>query len=250
MSEGKPAAPIAPWRRALRDQRALVMVDLVVVALVFVADWRHHIYFSKTPYLLALGWLSLRARGLDWRRVGVAPPPSWPRVVGLGLAAGVAMEALELFVTQPLLVWWTGKYPDLSVFAQSRHNVQLLLLLVAGSWTLAAFGEELVWRGYVLNRVSDLFGRARAATFAALVLTSAAFGLVHADQGVTGVIEIGIDGALLGILYLLSGRNLWLPIIAHGVTDTLDSAPHARWPLADLTTPRRPTATETTSRTE
>ena len=27
----------------------------------------------------------------------------------------------------------------------------------------------------------------------------------------------------LGILYLGSGGNLWVPIVAHGVTDTLDS---------------------------
>jgi membrane protease YdiL (CAAX protease family) len=39
----------------------------------------------------------------------------------------------------------------------------------------------------------------------------------------TGIVENFIDGALLGILYLGSGCNLWVPIVAHGVTDTLDS---------------------------
>lgn len=45
----------------------------------------------------------------------------------------------------------------------------------------------------------------------------------HVYQGATGIVENFIDGALLGILYLGSGRNLWVPIVAHGVTDTLDS---------------------------
>ena len=30
------------------------------------------------------------------------------------------------------------------------------------------------------------------------------------------------DGCLLGLLYLTCGRNLWAPIIAHGITDTVD----------------------------
>ena len=212
------------WRRALREQPVYALLDIVVVALIFLADRWHLIYLSKTPYLLAVGWLSLRLRGLGWRDVGFTRPASWSHVLWLGLVAGIAMEALELWVTQPLLVWWTGKYPDLTVFVQARHDVKLLVVLLAGSWTLAAFGEELVWRGYVLNRVCDLVGRHRLAGLGtALLLVSVAFGLAHADQGVTGVIENTIDGLLLGLLYLASGRNLWLPIVAHGVTDTVDS---------------------------
>ena len=50
----------------------------------------------------------------------------------------------------------------------------------------------------------------------------ALFGLHHFSQGVTGVTENIIDGAILGGLYLATGRNLLAPIIAHGVTDTVD----------------------------
>jgi hypothetical protein len=39
----------------------------------------------------------------------------------------------------------------------------------------------------------------------------------------TGIIENGIDGALLALLYMACGRNLIAPIMAHGVTDTVDS---------------------------
>ncbi len=219
-----PTTPsLASWRRALRDGRIYALFEVAIIALVFLADQRHLIYLSKTPYLLALGWLSLWVRGFTWRSVGFSAPPNGWRAVRFGLLAGLAIEALELFVTQPLLVRWTGKYPDLSVFAASRHDVKLLLLLLAGSWTLAALGEELVWRGYVFNRVSDLVGRSRVGAVTALVLMSLAFGLAHADQGTTGVIENTIDGALLGLLYLASNRNLWLPIVAHGVTDSVDS---------------------------
>ena len=99
----------------------------------------------------------------------------------------------------------------------------MLALAVLLSWTLAAFGEELVWRGYLLNRLAEALGSARWSWALSIVVTSVAFGLAHFDQGRTGIVENMIDGALLCAVYLASGRNLWAPILAHGVTDTIDS---------------------------
>jgi uncharacterized protein len=48
------------------------------------------------------------------------------------------------------------------------------------------------------------------------------FGLAHSYQDLTGIIENTIDGALLAFLYIACGRNLIAPIVAHGVTDTID----------------------------
>jgi membrane protease YdiL (CAAX protease family) len=138
--------PIASWRQHLRDSRWLIAADFALIAVVFGADAHHYILFSKMPYLVALGWLSLRLRGIRWREVGFTLPVRWQRLVCLGIAAGVLMELLELLVTQPLLVALTGKYPDLSDFHTLIGNVGLLLLAIAASWIVAALGEELVWR--------------------------------------------------------------------------------------------------------
>jgi len=48
------------------------------------------------------------------------------------------------------------------------------------------------------------------------------FGLAHAYQGITGIIDEGLMGFLLGVIYMRTGRNLAVPIIAHGVSDTID----------------------------
>jgi uncharacterized protein len=213
---------IAPWQRRLHDSRILIGFEFTAVAAIFVADHYHHIYFSETPYLLALGWLSMALRGVRWRDVGLHFGPNWQRLVLYGIAAGVAMEALELFVTQPLLVSLTGKFPDLSDFHGLIGNVRLLLMLIGLSWVLAALGEELVWRGYLLNRAADLFGRNWWGWAIALVFANAVFGLAHSYQGITGIAENAFDGVLLGLLYLVCGRNLIVPIIAHGITDTVD----------------------------
>jgi uncharacterized protein len=212
-----------PWRQRLQESPWIITAELTLIAAVFVADAYHLILFSKTPYLLALGWLSMRLRGQRWRDIGLSFPANWRRLLLIGIAAGIAMELLELFATQPLLVALTGKYPDLSDFHDLIGNVRLLLLLVAGSWIIAGVGEELVWRGYILNRVADLLGRRRLGWAMSIGIVSIAFGLAHSYQDWTGIIENSIDGALLALLYIACGRNLIAPIVAHGVTDSLDS---------------------------
>jgi hypothetical protein len=201
------------------------LLEALIVAFIFWADihrWRHVVIFSKTPYLLVLGWISLRLRNMTWRQVGMAAPTNWPRTLLVGLIAGCAMEALELFVTQPILVHLFHQPPDLSALAELHNHPGVLALALALTWTVAAFGEELVWRGYVLNRIAEVLGSIGGRFAIAVILSSAVFGLAHYDQGITGVTENIIDGAILAFLYLASGRNLWVPILAHGITDTVD----------------------------
>src|SRR5262245_15972656 len=85
---------------------------------------------------------------------------------------------------------------------------------MALNWTLAAFGEEMVYRGYLLNRLADLAGRTRAAFIVALIASSAVFAFAHTYQEVTGVVQAGIDGIWLGLLYLACDLKLSVPIIA------------------------------------
>ena len=179
-------------------------------------------YFSKTPFLFLLGWISLRWRGLGWRDVGLARPANWRRTIFIGILCGLGIELLELFVTQPLLVKITGKMPDLSDLGDMRGNWKLLLLFLPLTWTLAAFGEEIVYRGYLMNRVAGLFRDRRVAWTISLIVVSFVFGLGHIDQGMTGQVENMIDGLLLGLIFLATGRNLWAAIITHGLTDTID----------------------------
>jgi membrane protease YdiL (CAAX protease family) len=210
------------WRRS----KWLAVAELAIVVLIDVADARHLIFFSKTPYLLLLGWISLRVRGMRWRDVGLtsrlAGGRGWARILALGLGAGLLMEAIELFVTQPFLVGFLGKQPDLALFRSAHGNLKVTLLYIALVWPLAAFGEEMVYRGYLMNRVADLFDRTRLAWAVSIVVVHVGFGLAHAYQGLVGVIDEGLMGVLLALLYLATGRNLAVPILAHGVADTTD----------------------------
>jgi uncharacterized protein len=200
----------------------LFLVEIIVVAGVFYLDWVGKLPFSKTPYLFLLAWISIRIRGVRWKDVGLNGEQPFLKIFIIGLLAGIGMEALELFATQPLLTKLLHKGPDLEEFRRLIGNAQLLIIAVVLAWVLAAFGEETVWRGYLMNRCADLFGRSTIGWAGAAILISLLFGLAHFTQGTTGVIENIIDGAILAGLYFATGRNLWAPIIAHGIQDTVD----------------------------
>jgi uncharacterized protein len=206
----------------LSRQAPLVLIELMLFAGIYVADWKHHVVPSKIPYLFAIAWISLRLRQLRWRDVGLRLYRNWPTTLAIGVAAGVAIELLELFCTQPLLVRLTGQMPDLSAFSRVAGNVRWLAISLALTWTLFAFGEELIFRGYLMDRIASLLGRTALGWGVALFVGSFVFGLSHFQQGVTGVSENFIDGLILGALYWRLGGNLAVPIVAHGVTDTVD----------------------------
>ena len=139
----------------------------------------------------------------------------------LGVGAGVGYQYLSIYVLEPAVAHFTGRLPDVSLFALLQGNVRYLLGSLLAAWTLAAVGEEFVFRGYLLTRIARAFGGTRRAWIGALGITSALFGLGHVYQGTSGVISAGLSGLVFGVLYLATGRNLWVPMIAHGAVDTV-----------------------------
>jgi hypothetical protein len=203
-----------------RESRWLAALELLVASLV-VADIYRLVPFSKTPFYFVLGWVSLSLRGVGWRGVGLTLPRRWPRALALGTAAGIVLEILSAFVLEPALARLFGRSADLSDFQPLVGNARLLLVVLVANWVLAALGEELVYRGYLMNRVAGLGGGTRAAWAASLLAVSAFFGWGHVDQGLTGQVQAAIDGLMLGLLYLATRRNLLVPIVSHGVSNSL-----------------------------
>ena len=203
----------------LRDNQLVIAAEMLVVVL-FQALHVAGLLPTETIPLLLLGWLSLWLRRSGWRQIGMVRPANWARTILLGIVIGVAFNALDVGIVLPLLERVTGQALDLSQFDSLQGNIAVLFIWVALAWTLGAFGEEMTWRGYVFNRLADLLGRSRAGWVLSLILVAVLFGLGHRYQGVTGVADNIMWSILYGLLYLVSGRNLWLPMIAHGVENT------------------------------
>jgi membrane protease YdiL (CAAX protease family) len=79
-------------------------------------------------------------------------------------------------------------------------------------------GEEVDYRGYLMNRVAGVFRETKVGWIVSLVVVSVVFGCGHLDQGTTGMIENVWNGLLLGAMYPACGRNLTVPVIAHALS--------------------------------
>jgi hypothetical protein len=213
---------VASDTRAANRKLHLFPVEVALFALIFWADGAGLVPFSKTPFLFLVAWASLRLRGSGWRAAGLNINRRWLTLIGIGVAAGVAFWAFEFFIETPLLRRLTGQDPDLNVFQALAGNIRLLAILIALNLVLAAFGEELVWRGYALPRVAEILGDSRIAWAGAIIAVNVVFGLAHLYQGESGVVQAAVQGALLGLLYLATGRNLLAPIAAHFTANNCD----------------------------
>ena len=207
-------------RDALRAGR-FVSAELALALLILGCGQLGLLPGGSTPAVAVFAALTLWIRGEGPGRVGLQRPSRWTRVLLLGLAVGIAYQGLSLYLLEPLTARLTGAPPDVSSFARLRGSYGLLVKYLAITFTLAAFGEEFVYRGYFLNRISQLLGGSSRALWAALLMASIMFASVHTYQGLSGVIDAGLMGLFLGVLYLRTRRNLWVPIIAHATIDTI-----------------------------
>ncbi|WP_440957990.1 lysostaphin resistance A-like protein [Oceanicaulis sp. LC35] len=102
-------------------------------------------------------------------------------------------------------------------------NARLSLALsLAVMWINAAFGEELLFRGFLMNTLMRALGDTRRAGVAASLLIALAFGVMHMpSQGLYGLVVTGIVGFLMGVLFLFGKRNLLPVVLAHGLINTV-----------------------------
>ena len=196
-------------------------LEIAVFVGVVVADALGWVPITQTIFLVPLIAIALRLRREHWRQIGWFRPPGWWRAIAIGVAAGIAMELLAVHVTTPLISGWLGVEPDYSEFRSIQGNVAQLCLFLALSWVIAAFGEEICFRGFLMQRLSRVFGGTNGAWIASLLASSVLFGWGHTEQGISGWIQEGLSGFLLGALFLANRRCLAVPIVAHGVSNSL-----------------------------
>lgn len=170
-------------------------------------------------FILVLLMTFLRRQGMGW--LGFKHPASWLRTHILAIGLGAAAQVSFLFVVDPALHFLTGEAMDLSIFDNIRGDINVLLQWLMLVWVTVVFLEEIVFRGYMMSTIEQLFAGNTAAPWIALGLSSVVFGVAHTYQGISGILSTGLMGAILALAYLKSGRNIWLPILLHGWVDTI-----------------------------
>jgi len=202
-------------------QRGLSLAELIVGSAIVFGHNVYHLIPNEVPILFVLGLLSLRLRGGSWAATGLKWPPSWRRTLLIALAAAALRILLGGLVIEPLTAhFWppaVGPSGSNEIHGHAIVALQWLLLI----WTFAAFGEEIGYRGYLLTRAAEVGGRSTAAYWAANLIVAVLFGFGHFYKGPSGILDSGMAGLILGAAFILSKRNLWVCILAHGFIDTV-----------------------------
>jgi hypothetical protein len=154
---------------------------------------------------------------------GAALPQSWLTT----FAFAVGWTAL-MFAYSPVADWiasrFVAKPPTLQAFRAIQEGMLKLIGGIALAWVLGGVLEELVFRGVVVTAVDaalvPMLGQPVAAAIA-VVLAALGAGIAHWYQGPRAMIIITQLSVLFGVLYVVSGYNLYAVILCHGFYDTI-----------------------------
>jgi membrane protease YdiL (CAAX protease family) len=211
---------VAARTSATPAARAFSAFELMLGAAVVIGHNVFHVLPNEVPILVLLALVSMRLRNGGFAALGFRRPESWKRVIAIAFAAAALRIALGYFAIDPLtaLVWPPAVAPEGVDSVTGDWRTALMYLGIV--WTFAAFGEEIGYRGYLMNRAADAGGRTKAAWWISVVVVAVLFGYGHYYKGPAGIVDSGIAGLILAAAYLASGRVLWTTILAHGLIDT------------------------------
>jgi len=194
----------------------ITIIELILAAVVIVLD-----LFIPTIIILVLMAVSLIIRREHIRSLGFKRPKSWPKLIGFSFVGVIFLQLFDIGIVMPILNRLTGTTIDYSGFSKLQGNVSQLVIFLILSWTLAAMGEEIVYRGYLQKLLSGLAGNSLSGVVLTIAISSLLFGLAHTEQGIIGVVITTIDAIFYSWLKRKQDNNLWAAIIAHGFYNSI-----------------------------
>jgi uncharacterized protein len=172
----------------------------------------------------AVAWWLITRAGEHWRDYGLRRPASWWRLLVQCALLYAAMALSSRFVV-PLLAQTFGATASPSMLSTIGGDEAALLAWLAIAWGVGGFIEELLFRGFLLNRIEAFLGGAGTpaivASTVAICAQAALFGALHLYQGSFGFVFAGLFALIYGVAYRLFDRNLWPLILVHGTWNSI-----------------------------
>ena len=153
-----------------------------------------------------------------WREYGELVSQTWPTLTEAVIAVVVGLVVFVLWISldAPWMKLGEATAGFTPLDAQGRIDWPLVVVRWIGAALIVPVMEELFWRSYLMRWIqSPQFESAvpQKVGLKAVVLSTFVFMLAH-----TLWLAAIVAGLAYALLYLRSGK-LWLPIIAHAVTN-------------------------------
>lgn len=150
-----------------------------------------------------------------WRDLGFSKPTHAVRALVIGLVLGVALKLLMKAVVMPAFGAPATNTLYHYLVGNTAEIWKYAIYVIFG----AGFAEELFFRGYLFERSARLFGKGAIATAVTFAIITLLFGVAHWQMGWSGIVNAGITGGIAGLIFLGTGRNLWIPVVMHAAFD-------------------------------
>ena len=183
---------------------------------------RQLVLFFANLIMIAYVWIGLSVRGQTWDHFGLSLRfKGWMALVRIILMSIVVFvfSALAFMVVSVFIQ--TSSNADMSGYNHLKGNLPMFLLSLAGVYIGSSFGEEVVYRGFLINRIAEIGNRSKPMWFIAIIISSAIFGLSHFQWDIIGIFQTSLTGLALSTAYILTKRNLLVLILAHVYLDTI-----------------------------
>lgn len=206
---------------SIREKIKSILTSPFVIIEVFIISSFLMFWLGSPGFFFGLfiSLITLWAIKWDWSYFGLGDI-KWLSSIVPALGFTIIIILLNDIILEPWLTILTQTPIDLEAFEGLRDNIPNLLIMLSISWTVAAFGEEFFYRGYIMNRLANIMGNNKKAWILATFLSSFVFGIVHAYQGTSGMISTGFVGLILAFAFYMNKNNLWVGILTHGIYDT------------------------------
>ncbi|NGP75467.1 CPBP family intramembrane metalloprotease [Balneolaceae bacterium YR4-1] len=203
----------------------LPAISIAILAHFFAGDnplIRQSIIWIANLLMICIIWLGLRLRDHKWKDLGLAS--SNINVKSVLFSFVVFIAAVLGFIMGSIIMGMILGIPenaDLSGYNYIQDNIPMLIIALLAVFIASSFGEEVIYRGFLITRISEIGGNRKVWVRIAVVLSSIVFGLVHFDWGLMGIVQTGFMGLALGISYIVLNRNLWVLVFAHAYMDAI-----------------------------
>ena len=181
--------------------------------------------WTKFPYtfliLIVAAFLISYTSSGSLKELGFRSQLSPGKVLGISLLLFICIEPVLDFIIQPLVNKLTSEIPDYSAFDSLKGNSQKFSKYLLLTWISAAFGEEIIFRGFLFRQFNILIPQIKYKNLIIILLSSILFSLPHLYLGLGGMIITFIFGLIFSLIYIRYNYNLWIVIIVHGLVDSL-----------------------------
>lgn len=166
-------------------------------------------------FVIVIAYLRRSKNRKELRKsIGLRQSKSWAILIIVCAFLGLFIELAMEILLNPIIEKLTHSKIDLSKVVLSSIGDYLAWIVIG--FVLGGLLEEILFRGFLITRVSKFLKGNMTSDILALFITSILFGLCHLYQGWSGVISTGIIGLIFGTIFLAFNKNLWYAILTHG----------------------------------